>query len=1032
MGDFGDDFDMDDLIEEDAGFGAGDADEEDMMKMMEEENFTAAKASTQTTGATGATGAVPAASSPAAGADDDDLDWLAQAGATQTQGEGTVHRKNGDGDGDDASEDEDEALLFAGYKPPPLASNARANAPVRSALDIEGDAVAVTSADGRRAFVRAEPKGVSAPAFQSGFQSGGARGAPPSSAASSVKSFLLGESIDSMLDRIEARRRAEALAEAERLKRDAELGREGVRARDKAAEIGKKKRAAADAELCGGKTNGLWVDAHAPRHFTELLSAENVNREVLHWLKAWDGVVFNRAPPKPARDVRFSFGGRGRGGAEGGGRFGGGRGGGRGGGGDRAPARLDTHRVSSSHDTHVPLDADGRPAQKILLLSGPPGVGKTTLAHVAARHAGYRVVEVNASDDRGAEALKTRVTDATQMRSVLTAGGNAQRPNCVIIDEIDGVFAGAAEGRGAIHALLQIVNGARGPKSLAQTARERTHLGLDASSASELLSDAAEDGTMRVTNAPNARARAGGVRSGFRSNSKRGPGPLMRPIIAICNDPYAPALRPLREMAKVFKVAPPASARLNGRLREVCAKRGMRADTRALGHLAERSEGDVRACLNALQMLNQEGKSLTLADVESDSTSAETRGAASGEKDLTVQARALWRTLLSGHISNKRTRKASREAHQRHLGSMCQSFGDDALLLDGAFENVHGAKFQDASMAKSARALAALGDGDLFSSRARAKQQFFLSPHVIDSAMRVHACVNNAPSVTAFLEWPQGGKVRREATRRRALARSWAASARPNRGHSLAVASDATLACELAPFVLTAIAPDIRPVSAQFMKPHEAAALRATVRVMASLGLTYEPPAEASRGADAFRGAPASLALDPPIDELVMFGGGVPNVNAEPGTHRGARSFHGSFFSDGDRGSGGNARGGVFAHTKNADAPRADASLENRRFLPVGTKQMLAHEVRLETIRLAERSMHGPGTPPSAAEKPALRSVDENKDVAKRRLATAMGGLGPTASKKAKQRRVGGGVSYKHNEGFTNAVRRPVYLRDLV
>ena len=159
-----------------------------------------------------------------------------------------------------------------------------------------------------------------------------------------------------------------------------------------------------------------------------------------------------------------------------------------------------------------------------------------------------------------------------------------------------------------------------------------------------------------------------------------------------------------------------------------------------------------------------------------------------------------------------------------------------------------------------------------------------------------------------------------------------------------------------------------------------------------------------------------------------MFGGGVPNVNAEPGTHLGARSFHGSFFSDASGGSGGNARGGF---AKNADAPRADASLENRRFLPVGTKQMLAHEVRLETIRLAERSMHGPGTPPSAAEKP-LRSVDENKDVAKRRLATAMGGLGPTASKKAKQRRVGGGVSYKHNEGFTNAVRRPVYLRDLV
>jgi SpoVK/Ycf46/Vps4 family AAA+-type ATPase len=34
------------------------------------------------------------------------------------------------------------------------------------------------------------------------------------------------------------------------------------------------------------------------------------------------------------------------------------------------------------------------------LLYGPPGLGKTTLAHVVANHAGYNVVEINASDDR--------------------------------------------------------------------------------------------------------------------------------------------------------------------------------------------------------------------------------------------------------------------------------------------------------------------------------------------------------------------------------------------------------------------------------------------------------------------------------------------------------------------------------------------------------------------------------------------------------------------------------------------------------
>ncbi len=79
--------------------------------------------------------------------------------------------------------------------------------------------------------------------------------------------------------------------------------------------------------------------------------------------------------------------------------------------------------------------SDARPDMKLLLLHGPPGTGKTTLAHVLARHAGYRSVEINASDDRSAAAFFRKVVPALEHEALDTG-----KPSLVVVDEIDGAL----------------------------------------------------------------------------------------------------------------------------------------------------------------------------------------------------------------------------------------------------------------------------------------------------------------------------------------------------------------------------------------------------------------------------------------------------------------------------------------------------------------------------------------------------------------------------------------------------------------
>ena len=80
-----------------------------------------------------------------------------------------------------------------------------------------------------------------------------------------------------------------------------------------------------------------------------------------------------------------------------------------------------------------------------------------SLLRFSYRHAGYRPIEVNASDERSASALVERVTRAMES-STLNIGpkedsdSKAGRPNCIILDEVDG-----ADAKSSIAALVDII-----------------------------------------------------------------------------------------------------------------------------------------------------------------------------------------------------------------------------------------------------------------------------------------------------------------------------------------------------------------------------------------------------------------------------------------------------------------------------------------------------------------------------------------------------------------------------------------------
>ncbi|XP_057783612.1 uncharacterized protein LOC131001284 [Salvia miltiorrhiza] len=732
-------------------------------------------------------------------------------------------------------------------------------------------------------------------------------------------------------------------------------------------------------------TEQLWVEKYAPSSFTELLSDEKTNREVLLWLKQWDSCVFGSEIKSTTDDVLTSL---------------------------RRHSTGSQHLKQSSksfsrnnRETKFNKDmlmadneldkennsslglqemwdkknkSSGPPEQKVLLLCGSPGLGKTTLAHVAAKHCGYRVVEINASDDRSASTIEAKILDVVQMNSVIADS----KPKCLVVDEIDGALG---DGKGAVEIILRLLSAER----------------------------------KRDTGKENISQEANSGRKS--SGKKQKSSVLLRPVICICNDLYAPALRPLRQVAKVHIFVQPTVSRVANRLKYICNKEGVKTSSVALSALAECTECDIRSCLNTLQFLNKKKEMLNVMDISSQVV---------GQKDATKSAFDIWKEIFqkkkgkSGRRSNNSSNSVSKDFE--YLYSLISNRGDSELILDGIHENIFQLHYVDPLMQKTVQCLDNLGVSDVTHRYIMRTQKMSLLVYQPPIAIFIHRLI--AQLERKDIEWPKSLQRHRTIlSERMDMFHSWHNGISPYISRHLSTKSFVEDSISQLLHILSP--PSLRPVALHLLSDKEKSDLMQLVNTMVSYSITYKNIKSDRPDTWRHEDEATTIALDPQLSN--------------------------------------------FVHFKDYNSCHIDLAL------PV--KQVLVHEVEKQKILQGSLSKstnlrgeenhilakNNAGTrPPSkfsftngfaekktnqkspAAEKPELPKVDEVKSV--RRTKKPSGDLtsffnrikkvGDEGSevtnsdvpKSATRRRDSHPFLFKFNEGFTNAVKRPVRMREFL
>lgn len=173
--------------------------------------------------------------------------------------------------------------------------------------------------------------------------------------------------------------------------------------------------------------------------------------------------------------------------------------------------------------------------KKAVLISGPPGIGKTSTALLLAKSRGYHVVEYNASDVRNKAAIEEIAKALFDGKTLYSFAkkNSSNHQHAIIFDEIDGMSSGD---RGGVQALAQFI----------------------------------EKSTV--------------------------------PIFCICNDRQSEKLKPLLKFVVDIQFSSPDKKDMIKRVYEIAQKENIKIDRKNLFAAIEKSGGDMRSALNALQL----------------------------------------------------------------------------------------------------------------------------------------------------------------------------------------------------------------------------------------------------------------------------------------------------------------------------------------------------------------------------------------------------------------------------------------------